>query len=202
MDPLLVCRTHLPVRRAGRTARQQQKAWPWTQRRERRSDGTDPSGGPTSGGPQTGEGRSKRLMICAIPWDRSVKSILESLFLSSSESLTLYNAVLAPWSTPPTRYTIQEGFFICNERLSIFPWPIEGRPSGDRSSRKQASWQSARYVSFVVAHSSQLLKSIARQGTFSKTDTPRRDSCSRAVRPATKDLLIMTRFSLFSRASG
>jgi hypothetical protein len=34
------------------------KAWPWNRRRGRRSDGTDPSGGPTAGGPQTGEGRS------------------------------------------------------------------------------------------------------------------------------------------------
>ena len=30
-------------------------------RQERRSDGTDPSGGPTPGGPQTGEARSKPL---------------------------------------------------------------------------------------------------------------------------------------------
>jgi len=57
-DPPLVCRAHLLVR-SGRTARQRQKAWPWHRRRERRSDGTDPSGGLTTGGPQTGEARSK-----------------------------------------------------------------------------------------------------------------------------------------------
>ena len=51
------------MRWAGRTARQQQKAWPWTRRRERRSDGTDPSGGLTSGRPQTGEARSKTRRV-------------------------------------------------------------------------------------------------------------------------------------------
>jgi hypothetical protein len=32
-------------------------------RRERRSDGTEPSGGATTGGPQTGEARSKPLSL-------------------------------------------------------------------------------------------------------------------------------------------
>jgi hypothetical protein len=34
------------MRLAGRTARQQQKAWPWTRRRERRSEGSRSQWGP------------------------------------------------------------------------------------------------------------------------------------------------------------
>lgn len=43
----------------GRQKRQQRGWMPWRSAPVRRSDGTEPSGGPTSGGPQTGAARSQ-----------------------------------------------------------------------------------------------------------------------------------------------